>query len=62
MPAASSEGLISLEPELSRANDLASMAWFSPSVRAPDWDEIFVLTTIAFENGSNLQASVLFVQ
>lgn len=37
---------MSLDPELSRASDFDNAAWFSPSVRAPVWEDMFVLTTI----------------
>src|SRR5207237_8826852 len=45
-PWAASEGLTSLEPELSRASDLASMSWLDCRLEAADNAWIFVLMTI----------------
>src|SRR5882724_8881864 len=45
-PAASSDGLVILEPELSRDNDFASMSWLDWRLEAAARAWMFVLMTI----------------
>src|SRR5882672_6717650 len=48
VPAASSAGLVSLEPELSRARDLASMDWLRCRLVAAVSADMLVLMTIVY--------------